>query len=295
MKFSRLLASLALPMVVAGCHSFPGTLFELDELKETTPTGSPFTQALTREYTAFADSEAQQRYFFDSQHFAEKGLAAARGVAVQPEDLNRWSFADKKAAADLADGRARLLGVLSTNASTRAPALTATAQVKFDCWVAQQDAGTQPEYIDACRKDFLAAMDALETQVKPVAAPAAPAAAAPAAKPVKADRFQLFFDFNQDKLTPEAGIIVAEAAKAAHQAGYPPLQLLGYTDASGSAEYNIKLSLRRAEAVRKALIAAGVPADRLTAEGHGKGEQVVPTADGVREPQNRRVAIRFPG
>lgn len=71
--------------------------------------------------------------------------------------------------------------------------------------------------------------------------------------------------------------------------------MIGYTDLSGKADFNMRLSLKRAEAVRKALIAAGVPADRLSAEGRGKTDPLVPTKDGTREPQNRRVVVRFPG
>lgn len=294
MKFSRLLVGVALPVMMAGCASFPGTTYELDELEHITPTGAPFTQALSREYAAFAESERQQYDWFNSQHFAEKGLASAHGTAVAPENLDNWHFADKQAAADLAAARSRLMTVLGTTAPNHTPALTATAQVKFDCWVEQQDEGWQTDDIEACRRDFLAAMEALETQVKPVAAPAPAPAAAPVAQ-VKAERFQVFFDFNQDKLSPEADKIVTEVAKAAKAAGYPKLSIGGYTDLAGSAEYNIRLSLRRAEVVRRALIAQGVPADRLTAEGHGKADPLVATADGVREPQNRRVVIGFPG
>ena len=88
---------------------------------------------------------------------------------------------------------------------------------------------------------------------------------------------------------------MARSAAAAKAAGYPKLTVVGFTDLAGGADYNMRLSLRRAEVVRKALIAAGVPADRLQAEGHGKAEPLVSTPDGVREPQNRRVLVRFPG
>ncbi|HVI49944.1 MAG TPA: OmpA family protein [Candidatus Sulfotelmatobacter sp.] len=287
MKFSRMIASLALPIVISGCASFPGTTHYLDELKTSSPSGAAFTQALSREYYAFAQSEKDQYDWFNSWHFAKKGLDAAHGTVVPPEDLSDWSFDDKQAAADLAVARTRLVKALDSNAPTRLPALTATAQVKYDCWVEQQDEGWQTEDIAACRKDFLAAMDAIEASAKPAAQPAA-------VKPAT-DRFQVFFDFNQAKLTPEAAKIVQEVAKAAKAANYPKLTVIGYTDMSGGADFNMRLSLKRAEAVRKALIAAGVPADRLSAEGRGKTDPLVPTKDGVREPQNRRVSVRFPG
>lgn len=287
MKFSRMVAALALPIVMSGCASFPGTTHYLDELKATSPSGPAFSQALSREYYAFAQSEKDQYDWMSSWHFAKKGLDASHGTAVLPEELSDWSFDDKQAAADLAAARVRLVKALDGNAPSRLPALTATAQVKFDCWVEQQDEGWQTDDIAACRKDFLAAMDAIEASAKPAPQPAA-------VKPAT-DRFQIFFDFNQSKLTPEAAKIVQEVAKAARAANYPKLTVIGYTDAAGGSDFNMRLSLRRAESVRKALIAAGVPADRLSAEGRGKTDPLVPTKDGVREPQNRRVSVRFPG
>ncbi|PKU26126.1 OmpA family protein [Telmatospirillum siberiense] len=299
MKFSRFLASMALPMVMVGCASFPGTTYQLEELERTTPTGSPFTQALAREYRAFSASERAQYSWFNSQYFARKGLSAAHGSAVPPEELADWHIADGQAIHDLNAGRARLVGALGSAAPTRVPALTATAQVKFDCWVEQQDKGWKTDEIAACRKDFQAAMDAIEVQAKvaPAAEPTAHAGhtAAPtaAAKPAKAGRYQLFFDFNQTILTPEAAHIVTDLVAAAKAAGYPKLVITGYTDLAGSDDYNIRLSLKRAETVRKALLAAGVPAQKLVTEGRGKADPLVTTADGTREPQNRRVLVRF--
>lgn len=66
----------------------------------------------------------------------------------------------------------------------------------------------------------------------------------------------------------------------------------GHTDTSGSAIYNEDLSERRATAVKDALVLQGIPADSITTVGKGKTDPLVPTEDGVREPQNRRVEIK---
>jgi OOP family OmpA-OmpF porin len=65
----------------------------------------------------------------------------------------------------------------------------------------------------------------------------------------------------------------------------------GHADRAGSEDYNLALSLRRAEAVRDALIAAGIPADAITVARRGEDEPAVPTPDGVQEQANRRVEI----
>ena len=72
------------------------------------------------------------------------------------------------------------------------------------------------------------------------------------------------------------------------------IQVTGYTDRSGSPGYNQRLSERRANNVAKALAAQGVPPAQMVVSGRGENDNRVPTADGVREPQNRRVEIIAP-
>jgi opacity protein-like surface antigen len=120
----------------------------------------------------------------------------------------------------------------------------------------------------------------------PVAMPAPPPAA-----PVV---FIVFFDWDKDTITPEGMQIVQQAADA-YKGGAPvQIQVTGYTDRSGSAGYNQRLSERRANNVAKALAALGVPPASMVVSGRGENDNRVPTADGVREPQNRRVEIIKP-
>ena len=287
MKISRLLAGVCVPLMVAACSTFPGSTYELEELRSVKPVGSPFTQALTAEYKAFAEAEMREYDWLNSQLFARKGLQAAQGTAVEPEDPSNWSIDDKKAEADIIAGRKRLMEMLTTSAPSRSPALTATAQVKYECWVEQQDEGWETDAIAACRNDFMAALDALGAPGKPAAA----AAPAPAATAARQEQFLLFFDFNSPVVSHDASRILAEVVKMAKTRDYRKLVIVGHTDTSGSAAYNAQLALRRAEAVKKALVAAGLPADRMFAEGRGKSEPLVSTGDGVKEPQNRRVVV----
>jgi outer membrane protein OmpA-like peptidoglycan-associated protein len=124
----------------------------------------------------------------------------------------------------------------------------------------------------------------------PVAAPPV----APAPPPITRRVFMVFFDWDKSTITP-AGMQVVQQAADAFRAGAPvQIQVTGYTDASGSAGYNQRLSERRANAVANALTRFGVPRNEMAVSGRGKNDQRVPTADGVREPQNRRVEIVFP-
>ncbi len=125
----------------------------------------------------------------------------------------------------------------------------------------------------------------------PPAPPMAPAAAAPPPEARKV--FLVFFDWDRDTITPEGMAIVRQAADA-YKAGAPVrIMVTGYTDRSGSAGYNQRLSERRANNVAKALAGLGVPKTQMAVSGRGENDNRVPTADGVREPQNRRVEIVF--
>ena len=75
----------------------------------------------------------------------------------------------------------------------------------------------------------------------------------------------------------------------------PRFEVIGYSDTVGSAGYNRKLSQRRAQAVANALAAHGVPRDSIDVQWHGEDQLPVPTADGLAEPQNRRVSIAIKG
>lgn len=122
-----------------------------------------------------------------------------------------------------------------------------------------------------------------------------PVADAPAAAPVPAAEaartYLVFFDWDKADLTPRARQVVGEAARATSRTQVTRIEVNGYTDASGTAGYNRGLSIRRAQAVANELVRDGVPRAAIGTQGFGETNPLVPTAAGVREPQNRRVEI----
>jgi len=129
----------------------------------------------------------------------------------------------------------------------------------------------------------------------PAPAPVVPVAEAPPAAPAPAPEaqraFQVFFDFNKSDITDDAAAIIQKAADAVTAGHIASIAVTGHTDTVGSAAYNQKLSERRADAVKKQLLADGVSGADITTVGVGKTGLLVPTPDGVREPQNRRAEI----
>src|SRR5215471_2167808 len=127
------------------------------------------------------------------------------------------------------------------------------------------------------------------------APPAPPPPAPPAPPPPPTHQVYLvFFDWDKYNITPEGMKIIQLAANQYRAGGRVTLQVTGYTDTSGSAGYNQRLSERRANAVATALQNLGVPRSDMVVAGRGMNDLRVPTPPGVREPQNRRVEIVFP-
>lgn len=125
-------------------------------------------------------------------------------------------------------------------------------------------------------------------QPAPVAQPAP--APAPAPQPITRN-FLVFFDWDSAALTNLAQNIVQSAAKEVQRAGKVRLRLTGHADRSGTNRYNQGLSMRRAVAVRNQLQRLGIGTNDIAVFARGEAEPLVATADGIREPQNRRVEI----
>lgn len=122
-------------------------------------------------------------------------------------------------------------------------------------------------------------------------APTPAPVAAPAAAPAPARTFLVFFDWDRADLTDRARQIIAEAATNARTVRSTRIEVSGHADRTGSAAYNQRLSVRRAEAVAAELVRRGIARNEMTIQGFGFDRPLVPTAMGVREPQNRRVEI----
>jgi outer membrane protein OmpA-like peptidoglycan-associated protein len=113
----------------------------------------------------------------------------------------------------------------------------------------------------------------------------------PQAAPVAPPSFMVFFDWDRSNLSDQALTTIRQAANAYKQKGNARVTATGHTDTSGTEAYNMALSLRRANAVKDALVREGVPATNISVVGRGEQGLLVQTGPNVREPQNRRVEI----
>jgi opacity protein-like surface antigen len=175
------------------------------------------------------------------------------------------------------------------------PGLSVTAEYRFHSIVGDETfhgstptgpanltVGTQHDH------DFLLGVRyAFGVTPPPLPTPAPTAAPAPA----PARSYLVFFDWDKATLTPRAQQIIKEAADNSTKVKFTQIEVNGYTDTSGTPQYNQGLSMRRAQAVAAELVKDGVPQAAISIQGFGETHLLVPTGPGVREPQNRRVEI----
>jgi OOP family OmpA-OmpF porin len=268
------------------------------------PEGRGFAYYLAQGYRRLAKDEDNQHDFDDAARFLARAGAVDRGERVEPEPLlNRVLPA--YAADDLLYARQRIMRAFNRGATGQMPKLAAYAQVMFDCWMEQQEENIQPHDVARCRGEFEITMARIEEMLggKLVSTgqcpgggsapcpspcgPCGPCGPCPAASLV-------YFEFDKSDLTAAAQATIQAVAQTVRSQSIGGLVVSGHTDRSGSDHYNEGLSKRRLETVVNALIAAGLSGDSIAkALYYGESQPRVPTPDGQRLAENRRVEIRF--
>lgn len=293
-----LLATVAATTVtLAGCSGFKSHS-EVEALNEVKSVGSPFTQELVVQYRDYANQQQNIGFdYADALHFARKGLAAASGEVVLPEPVSDWNLKPEHVE-ELTSARAMLVGALDGGAREAAPQKAALAQAKFDCWIEQQEENWNDASKVTCKNEFADAMNAIGGMVAAPAPdefmPPVTAAPAPAGQMAPEDaKYLVFFDFNSSKVDAGGSSVIDSVAAEIQKQNISGVNVIGYTDTSGSAKYNKRLSAKRANAVRDALVARGINANLLMIDSMGEENLMVQTGDNVREPANRRAEITF--
>lgn len=251
---------------------------QLQTAKNTQPAGSDFHNALYGEYIELAKFEYDEADYRDSDFYAVRAITVARGEDVEPTPLEARELPPEAVEA-LTAARQRLVAALAAGAHQHHPQPAARAVAMFDCWMEQQEENSQPAHIAYCREEFEVAVAKLTPVEKKPA--------------LDAQTYRIYFGLGSAALSADADRIVQDAAASYREKGYGSVSLYGYTDTSGSEEANAKLAARRAEAVREALIRAGVPDGNIRITVRGEYNLPKPTADGVQEPANRLVIIRL--
>jgi len=284
------LAALAAIMLLAGCSnwSFQPSMRGNPQGYWFTPgwaqgisTGGPsFQQALAKEYANYSAQLSAWGDWADSDYFARKSITTQTQGITPPESDANWAIPLEQPFGTrtmLKDARARLVAALDAGGREKLPQIAAVAQSRYDCWVERMEDDWQANINGDCRKQFEAALCQLTGSCQ---------AALPGAH-----QFNIYFEFDRATLTADARRIVSDVIGEAKRQGNVHIVLVGKADLTGSDPYNIGLSHRRADAVKAALAAGGVPPGAITERWVGFHEPPVPTPMGVREPRNRVVEV----
>lgn len=134
----------------------------------------------------------------------------------------------------------------------------------------------------------------VEPSAPVTAAQAAAPAAAPSAEKVTFEA-DAFFDFDKSVLKPAGKAKLSDLVSKLQGTDIEVVVATGHTDSIGTDAYNIKLSLRRANAVKAFLVSKGVPADRIFVEGKGESQPVASNKTREGRAKNRRVEVEVVG
>ncbi|MDE0807817.1 MAG: OmpA family protein [Alphaproteobacteria bacterium] len=285
-RSTKLLTGMGLAaFVLAGCVGQ-----QLQVAEDTTPGGGAFDKALFAQYLKLAKTEYSEADYDDSDTFANRAILSAEGTPPTPEMVDS-RLIPPQFVGELKAGLRKLNEVLDVG-SVRYPRTAAKAQAAFDCWMQEQEENLQPGHIAKCKGDFNSAYNALKTALAPQ--PKAKKVVA-AAKGKKYENFTVLFSHDSSVIDKKAGNKINKAVMAVDTTAPKSVTVSGYADRSGNADYNMTLSGNRAGAVAWMLQdnASTSLKGKVTINVYGEKSNKVLTANGKREPKNRRVKIEI--
>jgi OOP family OmpA-OmpF porin len=277
-------------LLTSGCTS-------LNNLKKLNiDAGKGFNQALAKDYLEFSQSESDQYDFSNSGYFARKGIRAANGELVLPEELEKWDLPQKEID-NLKWARGRLMNVLTDKMRTDFPEKTAKAQSLFDCWIEQQEENWQKDDINACRSEFLLEVAELENKLIPevIGNVTMEGREVPIPMPIDPLSKEIYFGSGSAKLNGNTTKSINEIVAQSKAMKSFMIKIDGYTDTVGSAEANMALSESRANSVANKFVEKGISQDSIEKHAHGETGLAKVTKDNVAEPLNRRVEVSISG
>jgi OOP family OmpA-OmpF porin len=270
--------------------------------------GSPFTQALSKDYgdlsgqaSALPAEPAAETSFLDSlDPFSSSDTSSdllAKAFTAKADLATAGTEPELEAASGPAQATLRTRVERAVAAGKdQFPEQAARAQADYDCWVLYGTVASAAAASQACKTSLDSSLVRLETAARPAPPPvtSAPVPApipAPAPAPAASSDFTVYFDFDSWTLKAEQLTVLDSVIAAARTGGQTNITIVGHTDTSGSSEYNQALSVKRANVVVEALVKMGARRAAIHASGVGETDLAVQTEDGVKEAKNRRTVI----
>ena len=273
-----------------------------EKLKGTNYLGkSTFNANLLKIYKEKAQFEAEEMHDWNSAKlYAEKALSANEEELVKPQILSYWKLPEESVS-EFSQGYDNLMKIYD-DAIIIDPYNLAVAISSLDCWAEQQEENWQILDIKKCRDDFYSSLHIIYEKVSIKEKNKSkqnlkninqidPENVFIITQNKEKEILQIiYFDFNNHSLS-EVSLKTVKNFLLQHNNKINSYIIIGHADRKGTKEYNKKLSLKRAETVKKILISEGIKEKNITVLGKGELFPAVPTKDGVDHPANRRVEI----
>ena len=299
MKLINIVYVLTLIFFLGGCSASYKQLSIMEEKKPIN-----FQEHLLNEYKKRATFEAEKMHDWNSAKlYSEKALKSLETDKVFPEEPSYWKLPKKKTN-EISIAYNNLMTIYE-DAKNRDPSNLAKAISSLDCWSEQQEENWQIWDINKCKEDYLNAMHKIYEKIS-----------------IKNDNISLSNNKDNDskyKLNDDLTIITKNKNEELIQVIYFDFDkfnlssvsknnikffinkndleisqylIVGHTDTKGSKNYNLSLSIKRAEVVQKLLMNYGIKKNSIKILGKGEEFLAVNTPDDTKQPANRRVEIK---
>ena len=296
-KFS--VSILSILIFLGGCSA---SYKQISKMEHKEPNN--FQDHLLNEYKKRATFEAEEMHDWNSAKlYSEKALKSLETDKIYPEDISYWKLPEESIQ-EIRIAYDNLMTIYN-DAKTIDPFNLAKAISSLDCWSEQQEENWQAWDISRCKNDFLIAMhniyekistqendqktvnnknNNLENETKDEVTIVT--------KNVNKELIQIiYFDFDKFNLS-EVSKDKIKLFLEENENEINEYLVIGHTDTKGTNDYNLSLSIKRAEVVRDILINYGVNKSTIKILGKGEESLAVDTPDNTKQPANRRVEIK---
>ena len=260
-------------------------------------TQNEFSQHLFEAYKIKADFEAKEMHDWNSAKlYAEKALEASKGNNIYPQKISYWKLTHEEER-KLKIGYFNLLDVYD-DAIHSDPINLAKAISSLDCWSEQKKEGWQTWDINKCRDDFLNAMHIIYESLTNNTNNKTQEKETPSnnntiivTEDLKQNTLQIiYFDFDKSNLS-EISLDKIKKFIGNNKNVIKKFIIVGHTDSLGTKEYNMNLSIKRAETVKDILLKLAIKEENIEILGKGENDLKIKTVDGIAHPANRRAEI----
>ena len=278
-KLLKIFLATSISGFLSACGSY-----EVAELNHKSFNQSNFKEALADNYRKFVNFEAEQMMDWrDAGYFADKALRILKDQSpAKREEIKDWRIA-KPFQEDLKAAARRLDIAMQVIPPDQFSTSMAKAISSYDCWIEQAEEGWQFDHIAQCRTSFEEALQAIENQTKMTFSNQGTAKIS----------IELFHNHNEASPLQENLALLQSFTERHWNDVKMHIHIEGHADRSGTEPYNHKLSVARAIAVSNAIATPWPEEYTSSIAGAGETKPAFTTADGVRDPRNRRTVIEI--